>query len=175
MLWLDLEMTGLDPDQDRILELAMVATDRNLRIVAESPVWTLSCPEEVLDEMDDWNTRTHGRSGLLDDVRSSELGVDEAERQALSFSAKWAKPRKSPMCGSSICQDRRFLFRHMPELNAFFHYRNFDVTSFKLAAVFFNPAAVGGVDKTGTHRAYDDVRDSIEEMRLYRSNLLISG
>ncbi len=172
LLWIDLEMTGLDPSSDLILEMALAATSKELNILAESPTWVLSCPEAALQGMDEWNSRTHARSGLLDDVRSSRMSVEQVQDEALAFARAWATPRHSPMCGNTICQDRRFLAKWMPELEAFFHYRNFDVTSFKLAAVFYRPELVAHENKSSNHRAASDIRDSIDEMRLYRSKLL---
>lgn len=174
MLWVDLEMTGLDPVNDRILEIAMIATDKNLEIIARSPSWVISCSPEILNSMDDWNTKMHGKSGLLEEVRESQLTVEQAQKHALTFAKKWAIKGRSPMCGNTICQDRRFLSQWMPRLEAYFHYRNFDVSAFKLAAVFFKPELVIFEDKNSDHRAAADIEDSIVEMRHYRKTMLSS-
>ncbi|MCY4325844.1 MAG: oligoribonuclease [Betaproteobacteria bacterium] len=172
LLWLDLEMTGLDPASDRIIEMALIATDQNLEIIARSPSWVISCPDDILDGMDDWNKRTHGKSGLLAEVRQSQLSITQAQQQALIFARKWAIKGRSPMCGSTICQDRRFLSQWMPELESYFHYRNFDVSSFKLAAIFFKPELVAFENQDSDHRAVSDIEDSIAEMRHYRKAML---
>ena len=174
MLWIDLEMTGLDPVKDRILEVAMIATDKDLEIIARSPTWVLSCPAEVLNGMDNWNRKTHGKSGLLAEVRASRLTLEQAQKEAMIFAGKWAVRGRSPMCGSTICQDRRFLSQWMPELESYFHYRNFDVSAFKLAAVFFKPELVIFEDRNSDHRAASDIEDSIVEMRHYRKTMLSS-
>lgn len=175
LLWIDMEMTGLDSDKDRILELALIVTDKQLTILAESPSWVLACPENVLSNLDSWNTKTHGKSGLLDEVRKSRLNEHQVESEALKFAKQWIELGKSPMCGSTICQDRRFLSKWMPQLEELFHYRNFDVTSFKLAAIYFHPHLVANQKKSSRHRAIDDTRDSIEEMKQYKQTLLVQS
>ena len=172
MLWIDLEMTGLDPDKDRIIEMALIATDKELKILAHSPSWVISCPGKILDEMDNWNRKTHGKSGLLAEVRESRLTAGQAQQHALTFARKWAIKGRSPMCGSTICQDRRFLSKWMPDLENYFHYRNFDVSAFKLGAVFFKPELVIYEDRDSDHRAVSDIEDSIAEMRHYRKAML---
>ena len=172
LVWLDMEMTGLVPDTDRIIEVAMVVTDANLETVAESPVLVLHQPDSVLDGMDSWNKSTHGKSGLIDKVKAST--VDEAAAQVLllEFLREYVPIRTSPMCGNSICQDRRFMARWMPELEAYFHYRNLDVSTLKELAKRWKPEVASGVKKHGKHEALADIYESIEEMRHYRDNFL---
>ena len=170
LIWIDLEMTGLDPESDRIIEIATIVTDSDLNTLAEGPVLAVHQPEAVLDRMDDWCVRTHGASGLTERVRASELTDREAEKQTLSFLADYVDKGQSPMCGNSICQDRRFLARYMPELEAFFHYRNLDVSTVKELARRWKPSALEGFTKKGSHLALDDIRDSIEELRHYRTH-----
>lgn len=171
LIWIDLEMTGLDPDRDRIIEIATVVTDKQLNEIAEGPVLAIHQSEAVLSEMDDWNQRTHGESGLLERVRGSRVTAAEAEQQTLAFLRKHVPERASPMCGNSICQDRRFLHRLMPELEQYFHYRHLDVTTLKELARRWAPAVAAGVTKEARHLALDDVRDSIEELRYYRRHM----
>ncbi len=172
LVWLDMEMTGLNPDSDRIIEAAMVITDANLETVAESPVVVLHQPDSVLDGMDSWNKSTHGKSGLIEKVKASKL--DEAAGQAvlLEFLKEYVPIRTSPMCGNSICQDRRFMARWMPELEAYFHYRNLDVSTLKELAKRWKPEVANGIKKHGKHEALADIYESIEEMRHYRDNFL---
>lgn len=168
LIWIDLEMTGLDTDQDRIIEIATVITDSALNIIAEGPVFAIFQPEEILAGMDDWNQRQHKGSGLLERVRSSEVTEAVAEKATLEFLANYVTPGKSPMCGNSICQDRRFLHRCMPQLERFFHYRNLDVSTIKELAMRWKPQAASGFKKESRHLALDDIRDSIAELRHYR-------
>ncbi|BEV71281.1 oligoribonuclease [Paludibacterium sp. THUN1379] len=172
LIWLDMEMTGLNPDTDRIIELAVVITDSQLNIVAESPVFAVHQPDSVLDGMDDWNKSTHGRSGLIDRVRASTLSEAEAEAQMLAFLQQYTPARTSPMCGNSICQDRRFMARWMPALEAHFHYRNLDVSTLKELCKRWKPELARGVVKKGKHEALADILESIEEMRYYRDNFI---
>jgi oligoribonuclease len=172
LVWIDLEMTGLDPDRDRIIEIATIVTNRDLDLLAEGPVLAVRQPESVLELMDDWNRSTHGGSGLLARVRSSTVSEREAELATLDFLAAHVSRGASPMCGNSICQDRRFLARWMPELERFFHYRNLDVSSLKELARRWAPAVHAGFTKKSTHLALEDIRDSIAELRYYREQLL---
>ena len=172
LVWIDLEMTGLDPARDHIIEIATVVTDSHLNVLAEGPVIALHQTDEVLGRMDEWNRTTHGASGLVDRVRASRFGVAEAEAATLGFLAQHALRGASPMCGNSICQDRRFLAREMPELERFFHYRNLDVSTLKELARRWAPDVLAGVQKSSTHTALNDVRESIEELRHYRRTLL---
>lgn len=172
LVWLDMEMTGLDPDGDRIIELAMVVTNSNLEVVGESAVWVLHQSDAVLDGMDDWNKNTHAKSGLVAKVKSSVLGEAEVEEQALAFLKHYVPAGKSPMCGNSICQDRRFMARYMPKLEAWFHYRNLDVSTLKELCKRWNPAVAKGVKKGGKHEALADIYESIEELKYYREHFL---
>jgi len=170
LIWIDLEMTGLDPDRDQIIEIATVVTDKDLIELAEGPTLVIHQPDEVLAGMDEWNTRQHGESGLVERVRETRTTVEEAEQETLAFLRQYVDPGLSPMCGNSICQDRRFLFRHMPELASFFHYRNLDVSSLKILAQLWTTDV--NFDKQSTHLALADIRDSIRELRYYREKLL---
>lgn len=170
LIWIDLEMTGLDPEKDRIIEIATIVTDNDLNTLAEGPVLAVHQPNSLLDTMDEWCTRTHGESGLTQRVRESTLTEREAEKQTLAFLGQYLSPGQSPICGNSIGQDRRFLVRYMPELEAFFHYRNLDVSTIKELARRWNPAVLEGVKKKGTHLAMDDIRDSIAELQHYRKH-----
>lgn len=172
LIWIDLEMTGLDTDRDGIIEIATVITDGDLSILAEGPEIAIFQPDDVLNGMDEWNTRQHGRSGLVDRVRRSEYDYARAERETLDFLCQWVPPRVSPMCGNSICQDRRFLARLMPELEAYFHYRHIDVSTLKELAKRWVPEITKGFRKSSSHLAMDDIRDSISELRFYRENFL---
>ncbi len=171
LIWIDLEMTGLDTSEDAIIEIATIVTDAQLNMIAEGPVLAIHQPDAVLSAMDEWNTRQHGQSGLTERVRNSILNCREAERQTLSFLAEHVDPRASPMCGNSICQDRRFMARLMPELEAFFHYRNLDVSTLKELGNRWAPQLMTGFLKASTHLALDDVRDSIRELQYYREQL----
>lgn len=174
LIWIDLEMTGLNPDADRIIEMAVIVTDSTLNIVAEGPVIAVQQPQALLDGMDEWNKRTHGASGLIERVKASTTNEADAERQMLDFVSKYVPQKRSPMCGNSICQDRRFLARTMPALEAWFHYRNLDVSTLKELAVRWRPDLVNGFVKRATHKALDDVRESIEELKYYREHFLLS-
>jgi oligoribonuclease len=171
LIWIDLEMTGLDTGRDYIIEIATIVTDSQLNILAEGPVLAIHQPDEVLDGMDDWNTRQHGNSGLTGRVRNSTLNELQAEQQTIDFLAEYVPPNTSPMCGNSICQDRRFLARCMPGLERYFHYRNLDVSTLKELAMRWAPTVAQGFKKGGTHLALDDTRDSIRELRYYREHL----
>jgi oligoribonuclease len=171
LVWIDLEMTGLAPDRDHIIEIATIVTDSQLNVIAEGPVIVIHQPEPVLAAMDDWNRRTHGESGLADRVRRSPFSAAEAERLTLEFLEQHAEAGASPMCGNSICQDRRFLAREMPALERFFHYRNLDVSTLKELARRWAPEVFAGLQKTSKHLARDDVRESIEELRYYQQSL----
>jgi oligoribonuclease len=172
LIWIDLEMTGLSPDTDRIIEIATIVTDNNLNIVAEGPVLAVHQPDPVLDAMDDWNRRTHGKTGLTERVKASTLNEADAERATIEFIQRHVSKNKSPMCGNSICQDRRFLARHMPALEAWFHYRNLDVSSVKELVARWKPALANGFQKKNTHKALDDIRESIEELKYYREHFI---
>jgi len=172
LIWLDMEMTGLDPDRDRIIEIAVVITDAKLDTVAESPVLVVHQPDAVLQAMDQWNKDTHGRSGLIEKVKASQLSEAAAAAQMLEFVKQYVPARTSPMCGNSICQDRRFMARHMPQLEAYFHYRNLDVSTLKELARRWKPELAKGVVKSGKHEALADICESIAEMRYYRDNFL---
>jgi oligoribonuclease len=171
LIWIDLEMTGLDTASDAIIEIATVVTDRHLNELAEGPVFAIHQPRSVMDAMDDWNTRQHAESGLTGRVLESEITARRAELATLDFLTSWVDPGASPMCGNSICQDRRFLAREMPELERFFHYRNLDVSTLKILARHWAPDVAAGFTKESSHRALADIRDSIAELAWYRSEL----
>ena len=175
LVWIDLEMTGLDPLRDRIIEIATVVTDPQLVEIAAGPVIAIHQPDEVLEAMDEWNRTTHEASGLLERVRRSTVAVSEAERQTLAFLAEHAESGASPMCGNSICQDRRFLAREMPELEKFFHYRNLDVSTLKELARRWAPEVLAGLRKESKHLALEDVRESVRELDYYRRAMFVSG
>jgi oligoribonuclease len=170
LIWIDLEMTGLNPDKDVIIEMATIVTDSDLNVLAEGPTIAIHQSDEMLAGMDEWNTRQHGQSGLTQRVRESRISMAEAEAQTLAFLEQWVPKGKSPICGNSICQDRRFLYRHMPELEAYFHYRNLDVSTVKELAARWAPKVRDGVKKSSTHLALDDIRDSIAELQHYREH-----
>lgn len=172
LIWIDLEMTGLDTDNDRIIEIATVVTDKNLEVLGEGPVLAIHQSDEFLSGMDEWNTRQHNASGLVERVRASKVDEAEAERQTLEFLAGLVPKGASPMCGNSICQDRRFLARHMPELEAYFHYRHIDVSTLKELAKRWAPDVASGFNKESRHLALDDIRDSIAELAHYRERFL---
>lgn len=172
LIWIDLEMTGLDVDRDQVIEIATIVTDADLNVLAEGPVLAIHQPESVLAGMDEWNQTQHGGSGLLERVRQSVVDEREAERQTLRFLEQWVPAGVSPMCGNSICQDRRFLHRVMPELLGYFHYRHIDVSTLKELARRWLPSVTETTGKTSSHLALDDIRDSIAELRHYRASFL---
>ncbi|MDX1496423.1 MAG: oligoribonuclease [Salinisphaeraceae bacterium] len=172
LIWIDLEMTGLDVDNDYIIEVATIITDANLQILAEGPVLAVHQSDEVLDAMDAWNTRQHGESGLTARVRQSNTNEAEAERRTVEFLEQWVPAGTSPMCGNSICQDRRFLHRCMPTLERYFHYRHIDVSTLKELAQRWKPDVAAGFTKQSAHLALEDIRDSISELRYYREHFL---
>ena len=172
LIWIDLEMTGLDTQNDLIIEIATIVTDANLNVLAEGPEMAIHQSDEVLSKMDEWNTRQHGQSGLTERVKKSSINEAEAEQKTIEFLRQYVPASASPMCGNSICQDRRFLARCMPELEAYFHYRNLDVSSLKELARRWSPAVYKGYDKQGTHLAMDDIRDSIRELAYYREHFI---
>lgn len=172
LVWIDMEMSGLDPDNDRILEVALVVTDKDLNILAEGPVLVVHQTDAVLDAMDNWNKGTHGKSGLIDKVKASTLDEAEVEARMIEFMKQHVPARTSPMCGNSICQDRRFLARYMPKLEAFFHYRNMDVSTFKELARRWKPGIMDGFKKENKHTALSDIYESIAELRYYRQHFV---
>jgi oligoribonuclease len=172
LLWIDMEMSGLSPESDRVLEVAIVVTDAELNTLAEAPVLVVHQPDAVLDAMDSWNKGTHGKSGLIDRVKASKLSEADVEAEMLAFIKQHVPERTSPMCGNSICQDRRFLARHMPILEAYFHYRNLDVSTLKELAKRWRPGLVEGFKKSSKHEALADIYESIEEMKYYRENFI---
>jgi oligoribonuclease len=172
LVWIDLEMTGLDPENDRILEIATVVTNKDLRVLAEGPVVVIHQPDKILAGMDEWNTVQHGDSGLITRVRESTDNEAEAQARTLLFLNRYTEPGKSPMCGNSICQDRRFLARYMPRLERFFHYRNLDVSSLKELVMRWAPALEKGFSKEARHLALADIHESIKELEYYRANFI---
>jgi len=172
LVWIDLEMTGLDPERDRIIEIATVVTDTELNTLAEGPVIAIHQSDDVLHAMDEWNTTHHNRSGLVSRVRASRHDERKAAAETLAFLEQWVPAGASPMCGNSICQDRRFMARYLPELEAFFHYRNLDVSTLKILMQRWRPELEPGFIKTATHLALEDIRESIDEMRYYREHFL---
>ena len=172
LIWIDLEMTGLEPQTDQIIEIATVVTNKNLEILAQGPVIAIQQPFSVMNAMDEWNTSHHGDSGLTQRVLNSKDTIGTAEEETLHFLAKYVVPGKSPMCGNSICQDRRFMARLMPELEGFFHYRNLDVSTLKELARLWKPEIVSGFTKKGAHLALDDILESIEELKYYREHFI---
>jgi len=172
LIWIDLEMTGLKPESDRIIEVALVVTDASLVTVAEAPVWVVHQDDATLGAMDSWNQGTHGRSGLIDKVKASVLSEAEVETMALAFLREHVTPRISPMCGNSICQDRRFLARWMPALEEHFHYRNLDVSTLKELCKRWRPDVARGFDKDTKHTALADVYESLDELKYYREHFL---
>ena len=172
LIWIDLEMTGLDPASDSILEIATVVTDRELNVLAEGPEFAIRHPLERLQAMDEWNRSQHGKSGLWQRVLESATDLATAEALTVDFLTRWVPAGKSPMCGNSICQDRRFMARHMPELEAYFHYRNLDVSTLKELCRRWKPEVAKGFEKKADHTAMADIRESIAELRYYRDNFL---
>lgn len=172
LIWIDMEMSGLVPERDRIIEIALVITDTNLETIAEAPVLVVHQSDEVLNGMDDWNKATHSKSGLIDKVKASKLDDAAVETQLLEFLKEYIPAKKSPMCGNSICQDRRFMANYMPKLEDYFHYRNLDVSTLKELAKRWRPQVYGGFKKENNHTALADVYESIGEMRYYRENFL---
>ena len=170
LIWIDLEMTGLDTLNDTIIEIATIVTDSELNILAEGHVFAIHTPDIVLNSMDDWNTRQHGQSGLIDRIRRSNVTMAQAETETIAFLSKYVESGRSPMCGNSICQDRRFLARQMPTLERFFHYRNLDVSTVKELAYRWRPDILSSFEKKGNHLALDDIRDSIRELRHYKEH-----
>ncbi len=168
LIWIDLEMTGLDPDSDRIIEIATIVTDKDLNSLAEGPVLAIHQPAEILDGMGSWCQEQHGKSGLTERVRASSVSEQDAEQQTIEFLEQWVPAGKSPMCGNSICQDRRFMVRYMPALERYFHYRHIDVSTLKELAARWQPEVLKDLKKQGSHLALDDIRDSIAELRHYR-------
>jgi len=173
LIWVDLEMTGLDSNNDAIIEIASIVTDSNLNEIATGPELVIHQPQKVLDGMDAWNTKQHGESGLTQRVLDSDLTCADAELSTLQFLHDHVEAGKSPMCGNSICQDRRFMARLMPDLETFFHYRNLDVSTLKILAGLWKPDVAAGFSKESSHRALDDIRDSIAELVYYRETMLI--
>jgi oligoribonuclease len=173
LIWIDLEMTGLNPDTDLIIEIATIVTDKHLNILAEGPVLAVHQPDSALAAMDDWNQKHHGQSGLIERVKASKIDADEAERLTLAFLNQWLPEKSSPMCGNSIGQDRRFLYRYMPKLEAYFHYRNIDVSTLKELAARWAPEILKGFNKQSKHQALDDIIESIEELRYYRQHFIV--
>src|SRR5690606_1294245 len=172
LVWVDMEMTGLNPDTDRIIEVAVVVTDPELNVIAEGPVFAVHQPDEVLDGMDAWNKGTHGRSGLIERVKASTVSEAQVEEELIAFLKKYVPSGKSPMCGNSICQDRRFMARSMPRLEAFFHYRNVDVSTIKELCRRWKPELISGFKKQQMHTALADIVESIEELRYYREHFI---
>jgi len=175
LIWIDLEMTGLNPDVDRIIEMATIVTDSHLNVLAESPVYAIHQPQSLLDQMDEWNTKHHHQSGLVARVQESAFTEQMAEAAMLEFLRKYVPEGKSPMCGNSIWQDRRFLSRFMPELEKFFHYRMIDVSTLKELALRWAPKVYGGVQKESAHLALQDIRDSVNELKYYKTHFLNQG
>ena len=175
LIWIDLEMTGLDTVDDSIIEIATIVTDKHLNELAEGPVLAIGQAQATMDAMDEWNTRQHGETGLTARVLESDVTVASAEARTIEFLSEWVNEGASPMCGNSICQDRRFMAREMPALEAFFHYRNLDVSTLKILATLWAPPVAAGFTKESTHRALADIRDSMAELIWYREHLLDSS
>jgi len=172
LIWIDLEMTGLDPDTDRIIEIATIVTDSQLTVLEEGPMLAIHQTDEVMAKMDDWNTKQHGQSGLTERVKNSTYTEEQAQDETIEFLSKYIGKGKSPMCGNTICQDRRFLYRTMRPLEEFFHYRNLDVSTLKELARRWAPDVYKGFEKQGSHLAMDDIRESINEMKYYRETMM---
>ena len=172
LIWLDMEMSGLNPETDMVLEIALVITDPYLTIIGEGPVIVIHQSDEVLARMDSWNQSTHGKSGLIEKVKNSNVSEDEATHQLIEFMSQYIEKGKSPMCGNSICQDRRFMAKHMPLLESFFHYRNLDVSVFKELAKRWKPELISGFKKQSKHEALADILESVEELKYYREHFI---
>ncbi len=172
LIWIDLEMTGLEPDNDHIIEIATIITDKHLNILAEGPALAVHQPDNILAAMDDWNQEHHGQSGLIDRVRASQISAQQAETLTIEFLKNWVPERASPMCGNTIGQDRRFLVKYMPKLEAYFHYRSIDVSTVKELAVRWAPDVMAGFKKDNKHEALADIRESIHELRYYREHFI---
>ena len=172
LVWIDMEMTGLDPDSDCVLEIATIVTDSELNVIAEGPTIAVHQSDDVLDAMDDWCTKTHGESGLTARVKASTVSVEEAEKQTLAFISQYVKKGEAPLCGNSVGQDRRFMYRYMPELEAYLHYRIIDVSTLKELAKRWNKGVLDGFTKAGTHQALDDIRESIAELQHYKASFI---
>ncbi|MBE9567429.1 MAG: oligoribonuclease [Proteobacteria bacterium] len=172
LIWIDLEMTGLDPNSDVIIEIATIVTDKHLRVIDEGPSIVVHQPDDVMDNMDEWCTNQHGKSGLTERVKNSAISEETAENLTIAFLKQYVPARKSPMCGNSICQDRRFLARYMPQLEEFFHYRNLDVSTLKELTIRWAPEKKMVYTKEPSHLAMDDIKDSIAELKHYRENIL---
>ncbi len=175
LIWIDLEMTGLDTQNDSIIEIATIVTDSQLNVLAEGPVFAIYQPDSILSAMDEWNTRQHGQSGLVERVKNSTISELDAESLTIEFLQQLVPSGKSPMCGNSICQDRRFLARCMPKLESYFHYRNLDVSTIKELASRWYPEIYSAFEKKSTHLALDDIRDSIRELQYYREKLFVAS
>lgn len=173
LIWIDLEMTGLSPETDVIIEIATIVTDKELNTLAEGPVIAVKQPDAALDAMDEWCTTQHGKSGLTQRVKNSTTSLAEAERLTIEFLKNWVPAGKSPICGNSICQDRRFLAKGMPDLERYFHYRNLDVSTLKILANLWKPSVTASLTKSATHLALDDIRDSIVELKHYREHFIV--
>ncbi len=172
LIWIDLEMTGLDPETDVIIEIATLVTDKTLNTLAEGPVLAIHQPDNVLENMNPWCINQHQKTGLTDRVKASTVTIEQAEAQTLEFLKQWVPANQSPMCGNSICQDRRFLAKSMQDLQAYFHYRNLDVSTLKELAKRWKPSVFDGLKKNNTHLAMDDIKDSIEELKHYREHFI---
>lgn len=172
LIWIDLEMTGLNPDNDVIIEIATIVTDKNLNVLAQGPVLAVHQPDTIMAKMDQWNQQHHGQSGLIARVKESTIDTATAQQQTIAFLEQWVPPNKSPICGNSICQDRRFLYRYMPQLESYFHYRHLDVSTLNILVAQWSPQLLAGFKKQDKHRALDDIMDSIAELKYYRTHFI---